>query len=69
LPLLAFCAANLNISPAHADQRPVEPEDYYRFVDVTDPQVAPNGSMVAYIATSNDRASDTQKGAVWTVKP
>jgi len=43
------------------------PEDYYRFKDVTDPALSPDGAVVAYVVTSNDRESDSAKSAVWLV--
>ncbi|MFO1468584.1 MAG: S9 family peptidase [Steroidobacteraceae bacterium] len=52
---------------AMAGGRAFEPEDFYRIVEVGDVQLSPDGQWVAYIATSNDRASDEPRSALWLV--
>ena len=54
-------------SPAAAAGRPIQPEDFYRFKDVSDLAIARDGSAVAYLVTSYDRASDESRGALWLV--
>jgi len=49
---------------AHAG-RPLTPEDWYRFQDVSDLRVAPDGSAVAYLVTSYDKEADESRGALW----
>lgn len=48
-------------------RRPLAPEDFYRFKDVDALQIARDGSAVAYVVTTYDRASDESRGAVWVV--
>ncbi len=43
------------------------PDDIYRMDTLSDPQVSPDGEWVAYVVTSNDRASDEMRSAVWVV--
>jgi dipeptidyl aminopeptidase/acylaminoacyl peptidase len=49
---------------AHAG-RPLDPDDWYRFQDVSDVRVAPDGGAVAYLVTTYDRHSDESRGALW----
>jgi dipeptidyl aminopeptidase/acylaminoacyl peptidase len=66
LPILALLAISVLVTPlaAHAG-RALEPEDWYRFKAVSDLAIAPDGSAVAYIVTSYDKASDESRGALW----
>jgi dipeptidyl aminopeptidase/acylaminoacyl peptidase len=45
--------------------RALEPQDWYRFQDVSDLEIAPDGAAVAYLVTSYDRASDESVSALW----
>jgi dipeptidyl aminopeptidase/acylaminoacyl peptidase len=45
--------------------RPLLPEDWYRFQDVSDLAMAPDGSAIAYLVTSYDRQSDESRSALW----
>ncbi len=60
LAALSICAPLV----VHAG-RPLAPEDYYRFQELSDLQIAPDGSAVAYIATSYDKEPDESRGALW----
>jgi Tol biopolymer transport system component len=51
----------------HALPRALAPDDYYQLLDVSDPQLSPDGSMIAYVVTRNDRTADAAKSAVWMV--
>jgi dipeptidyl aminopeptidase/acylaminoacyl peptidase len=46
---------------------PLGAEDIYRIQAVSDPQVSPDGLWVAYVVTTNDRAADEQRSAIWMV--
>ncbi len=61
--LLAAAAAGA--APATAARRTLVPDDFYRAVAVSDPQVSPKGRWVAYVVTTNDRATDEAWSAVW----
>ncbi len=43
------------------------PDDFYRALDVSDPQVSPDGLWVAYVVTTNDRDADEARSAIWMV--
>ena len=47
--------------------RALGPDDIYRVVELSDPQVSPDGLWVAYVATTNDREADEQRAAIWMV--
>jgi dipeptidyl aminopeptidase/acylaminoacyl peptidase len=47
--------------------RPLELEDLYRLPMVSDPQISPDGSRVAFVVTQADREKDTSKSQIWTV--
>ena len=53
--------------PAATARRTLAADDFYRAEDVSDPQVSPDGRWVAYVVTSNDRASDEARSAIWMV--
>jgi dipeptidyl aminopeptidase/acylaminoacyl peptidase len=65
---LAAAAIALCGRATPADLRPLTADDYYNFLDVTDPQMAPDGASVAYVVTKNDRASDSARSAVWIAR-
>jgi len=52
---------------AFAQTRPISPEDVYRLKTVADPQLSPDGSLVAYVVTSVDQAKNRRVSAIWTV--
>ena len=46
-------------------QRPLMPEDWFRFQTVWKVTVAPEGAAVAYLVTSYDKKSDESRDALW----
>jgi dipeptidyl aminopeptidase/acylaminoacyl peptidase len=66
LPIIAVLLACLAPLAAQAG-RALAPEDWYRFRDVSDLRIAPDGSAVAYLVTSYDKTSDESRSALWTV--
>jgi len=60
--LLTLCAG----APLAAEAgRAIDPADWYRFQDVSDLAMAPDGAAVAYLVTSYDKESDESRGALW----
>jgi dipeptidyl aminopeptidase/acylaminoacyl peptidase len=66
LPLSFIVAASLAPGSVPAG-RPLSPEDWYRFQDVSDLHMAPDGAAVAYLVTSYDQQSDESRSALWLV--
>ncbi len=48
----------LTVTPAAAQRRPVTIDDQFRFADVGDPQLSPDGEWIAYTVTTTDVAAD-----------
>jgi dipeptidyl aminopeptidase/acylaminoacyl peptidase len=66
LPLIAVALMLTGLAPHLARAgRPLMPEDWYRFQDVSQLTIAPDGTAVAWLVTSYDEASDETRGAVW----
>jgi dipeptidyl aminopeptidase/acylaminoacyl peptidase len=61
-----LCAVEAMAAEA-AVHRALTPDDVYRVEDVSDPQVSPDGSWVAYVVTSNVREADEARSAIWMV--
>ncbi|GLK51671.1 S9 family peptidase [Maricaulis virginensis] len=63
--VLALMAITL---PASAQAiRPLSQEDVFRLEAAADPQIAPDGGMVAYVRRSNDIATDRTRSEIWIV--
>ncbi len=45
--------------------RGITPEDYYAFEFVSDPQISPDGQLVAYVVTRVDRAQNRRNSSIW----
>jgi dipeptidyl aminopeptidase/acylaminoacyl peptidase len=69
--LLLLCltlgVAGMHAAALHAEPRVLDPDDYYQFLDVTDPQASPDGTAIAYVVSNNDRAADAAKSTIWLV--
>ncbi len=64
LPIVFALLAALATQAVQA-ARPLSPEDWYRFKDVSGLQMAPDGSAVAYLVTTYDKESDESRSALW----
>ena len=64
LTLFALAAALLSLDAQAA--RALQPEDWYRFQALSDLQIAPDGSAIAYLVTSYDKESDQSRSALWS---
>ena len=54
------------LAPVAAEAgRALTPEDWFRFQDVSDLTIAPDGSAVAYLVTSYHKESDESLSALW----
>lgn len=64
LALILILTANLTA----AQPRIVNVDDQFRFFDVGDPQISPDGEWVLYSVTSWDVAADRRNTDIWKVK-
>jgi len=51
--------------PSAAERRPMTETDLFSFVWVADPQIAPDGSRIAFVRVSIDRQKDQYETAIW----
>ena len=54
-------------TPAFAQKRNITEKDLFNFVWIADPQVAPNGSRVAFVRVTVNQKKDGYDTAIWTV--
>ena len=47
--------------------RGVTPEDYFAFEFISDPNLSPDGKLVAYVVSRIDRAQNRRNSAIWMV--
>src|SRR5438128_4184286 len=47
--------------------RGITPEDYYSFEFISDPNISPDGKLVAYVVTKIDRAQNRRNSSIWMV--
>ncbi|MCC5851363.1 MAG: S9 family peptidase [Alkalimonas sp.] len=64
--LLLACALLLSLA-LHAAPRGMEPDDYYRFVFIADPQLAPDGSQVAFVHSTIADDKRKRRSNLWLV--
>src|SRR5215831_18585774 len=50
-----------------AQTRGVTPEDYFAFEFLSDPNISPDGKLVAYVVTKIDRAQNRRNSSIWMV--
>jgi dipeptidyl aminopeptidase/acylaminoacyl peptidase len=64
--LLICFALNAYIGQAQS-LRGITPEDYFAFESISDPNISPDGKLVAYVVTKIDRTQNRRNSAVWMV--
>jgi len=57
----------MSLTLAQQAPRGVTPEDYFSFEFISDPQISPDGKLVAYVLTKIDRAQNRRTSSVWMV--
>src|SRR6185503_9761464 len=43
----------------------ITPEDYFAFEFIGDPNISPDGKLVAYVVTKIDRAQNRRNSSIW----
>ncbi len=54
---------------AWAQQTGLHPEDTFKLEAVANPQISPDGTLIAYLRRSNDIISDQTLSAIWLIEP
>jgi dipeptidyl aminopeptidase/acylaminoacyl peptidase len=63
--LLLVAIYLLSLLSLHAQKRPFTLEDIYRFQNVSDAHVAPDGRSVVYVLTTSDLPRAKRSSQVW----
>src|SRR5256885_11221803 len=61
--VMAITLAAQNSNPS----RGITPEDYFSFEFASDPNISPDGKLVAYVVTKVDRAQNRRNSSIWVV--
>ena len=70
--LRLFCASLFVIASSVSfalaqSPRGITPEDYFAFEFISDPNISPDGKLVAYVVTKIDRAQNRRNSSIWMV--
>lgn len=65
--LVACLFVLAGLAAAQQTPRGVTPEDYYSFEFIGDPNISPDGKMVAYVLTKVDRAQNRRNSSIWMI--
>ena len=55
------------VAIAQPPPRGITPEDYFSFEFISDPNISPDGKLVAYVLTKVDRAQNRRNSSIWMV--
>ena len=67
--ILCLFVATLVFGQQEIVRRGITPEDYFSFEFLSDPRIAPDGKLVAYVVTKVDRAQNRRTSSIWMVPP
>lgn len=62
---LLACLSFLALAAQAQSQRGITPEDYFAFEFISDPNISPDGKLVAYVVTKIDRAQNRRNSSIW----
>src|SRR6267142_2267477 len=63
--LVACLLLLAGVAAAQPSPRGITPEDYYSFEFISDPNLSPDGKLVAYVLTKVDRAQNRRNSSIW----
>ncbi len=63
--MAAAAAFALTITPQAATHRPITETDLFSFVWIADPQMAPDGSRVAFLRVAVNRQKEQYETSIW----
>lgn len=64
LVLVCLCVSSA-IGAQTSSRRGVTPEDYFAFEFASDPNISPDGKLVAYVVTKIDRVQNRRNSSIW----
>ena len=64
---LLFIALLFAVNPAQAQKRSITEKDLFNFVWIADPQIAPDGSAVAFVKVTVNEKKDAYNTSIWIV--
>src|SRR5437660_2667643 len=53
------------VEQAQQSSRGITPEDYFAFEFISDPNISPDGKLVAYVVTKIDRSQNRRNSTIW----
>jgi len=62
--LILFISA-VTVVPQNGATRGVTPEDYLAFEFISDPNISPDGKLVAYVVTKIDKTQNRRNSSIW----
>jgi dipeptidyl aminopeptidase/acylaminoacyl peptidase len=65
--LLAWLCVATALAQNGSLSRGVTPEDYFAFEFLSDPQISPDGKLVAYVVTKIDQEQNRRNSSIWMV--
>ncbi len=65
---VVLVAMALAAVPAAAQKRPITEKDLFKFVWVSDPQISPDGTRVAFVRVTIDEKKDQYESGIWLAK-
>ena len=65
LAIAAMLGLTIGPAPQAATRRPVTETDLFSFVWIADPQMAPDGSRVAFVRVSVNRQKEQYETSIW----
>src|SRR6266404_4356677 len=63
--ICVFCFSLVAATAIAQAPRGVTPEDYFAFEFASDPNISPDGKLVAYVVTKIDRAQNRRNSSIW----
>ncbi|MEP6787999.1 MAG: hypothetical protein ABJB40_06175, partial [Acidobacteriota bacterium] len=65
--LLMLAASAMTSGQMASTLRGITPEDYFSFEFISDPNLSPDGKLVAYVVTKIDKTQNRRNSAIWMV--
>lgn len=63
--LILLAIVVVTVTAQNGGTRGVTPEDYFAFEFISDPNISPDGKLVAYVVTKIDKAQNRRNSAIW----